>query len=299
MNEEMAGCLKKVNFHENAIHFGLQSTDSNTLDMSGRRADPPIFRKNIATLRRVYPDAELSFDIIHGLPGDNYEKYRETINFGLSMEPRKLYFSNLILLPGTSYWDDREKHEFTYGAIPPYVVSGNNTFPVKEVEKSRELYMWVQLVLFFYPIRDIIYEIAKLRPNQQYIELVEEFADYVLTRYGFNPFEGVNPNILTIEANNIARRRVFNRLEDPENCLIAYKAALDILHLEKEDWVDNSGGLKKIRLGIEFYEAMLDRPEAEVEKEFLEKYDKDQHKYIKCKWIPSAIPEIAADVALA
>ena len=155
INEEGGESLQKISIYENAYNFGMQSTNPETLDLSGRKSGVEVFRKNIAKIKKVQPDAEFSFDLLYGMPGDNFYHFRNTADFALSLSPRRVYFSNLLLLPGTPYWDDREKHGFQYLDEPPYLVSANNTFSVEDMERSREFALSVLHVLYFHSLREI------------------------------------------------------------------------------------------------------------------------------------------------
>ena len=165
VHEDMVHDLKRLTMFENAYNFGMQSTNPETLRMSGRKAGVEMFGKKIPIIRKVDPKAEFSFDLLYGLPGDNFHHFRETTDFALSLHPRKLYFSNLLLLPGTPYWTDKEKHGFKYVDGFPYLVSGNYTYTVSDMEKTRDFAIWVMFVLYVRAIKDTIHKMVELNPK--------------------------------------------------------------------------------------------------------------------------------------
>jgi radical SAM superfamily enzyme YgiQ (UPF0313 family) len=280
VNEEMVHSLKKVHFHENSYNFGLQSTNSETLDLAGRKAKQELFIKKVAIIREIDPDAEISFDLLYGLPGDNYELFRETVEFALSLSVRKVYFSNLILLPGTTYWDDRDKHGISYGTTAPYVVGSTKTYPLDEMKQTRVFAMMVLHILYAPPIRDMIYKMVEYNPKLRRVELIDKYSE-IMSKY-INPFDGVNLDILSISANNLARRKVFNLLSLPSNCLISYKCAVELLQFFKLDHLEDLNQF--ILLGQEYYESVCSYKEEETERNFLDKHDSKDIQHIKYKW---------------
>ena len=280
VNEEMVNSLKKVHFHENSYNFGLQSTNSETLDLAGRKAKQELFIKKVAVIREIDPDAEISFDLLYGLPGDNYELFRETVEFALSLSVRKLYFSNLILLPGTTYWADRKKHEIFYGNSAPYVVGSTKTYPLQEMEKTREFATMTLHILYSHPVRDMIYKIVEYKPDLRRIDLIDKFGE-IISKY-IDPFEDVDLHILSIAANNLARRQVFNRLSSPQNCLISYASALELLKFFKMDHLEDLNQF--VLQGKEYYELVCSIGAEEAEKSWLNEHDSEDLRHIQYKW---------------
>ena len=45
INEEVVESLQKISIYENAYNFGMQSTNPETLDLSGRKSGVEVFRK--------------------------------------------------------------------------------------------------------------------------------------------------------------------------------------------------------------------------------------------------------------
>ena len=280
VNEEMVQSLKKTHFHENSYNFGMQSTNPGTLDLAGRKAKKELFIKKVALIREVDPDAEVSFDLLYGLPGDNFKTFRETVEFALSLSVRKLYFSNLILLPGTTYWREKERHEVFYGDSAPYVVGSTKTYPLEEMKRTRVFAVWVLHVLYAHPIRDMIYKMVEYNPELRRIDLIDKFGE-IMSQY-VRPMEGADLDKLSILAHNQARRQVFNRFSLPENCLISYKSALELLKLFKMDHLEDLNQF--VLQGREYYESVCSVGEGEAEKSWLGEYSSEDLKYIKYKW---------------
>jgi hypothetical protein len=294
VNEDMVHDLKKLTLHENAYNFGMQSTNPETLRLSGRKAGVEMFEKKIPLIREIDPNAEFSFDLLYGLPGDNFHHFRETTNFALSLHPRKLYFSNLLLLPGTPYWTDRAKHGFQYVDGFPYLVSGNNTYSVSDVEKTRELAIWVMFVLYIHAIRDTLHKMVAQNPKLRHVDLIDRLAEII--RRDFDPIGGIDLNVLTLEGNNIARRRVFNRFAEPKNCLIAFKACRELLKEYNMDHLTNL--TEDIQTGIEYYQTLAAGPKDPSHITFLEHHSQSKVEHIKYKWVTSEIPKNKSDIAL-
>jgi radical SAM superfamily enzyme YgiQ (UPF0313 family) len=280
VNEEMIEYLKKVPIYENSYNFGLQSTNPLTLELSGRKSQQSTFEKKIALIKEMSPTAELSFDLLYGLPGDNLESFRETINFGLNLSSRKLYFSNLILLPGTDYWDKREEFGFKYGQLIPHVVASNNTYSKDDMEKSRELVIWVLHLLYFPAIRDMIYEMTETNPKLKRIDLLEEYREIMERQV--NPIAGIDLNLLSVEGNNQARRKVFYRFSQPDVCLISYDSALELLETHQMSHMESLN--RPILLGRRYYRTVCEKNEVEAEKSILKECIASGLEKVTYKW---------------
>ena len=121
LDEEMVMYLNKINLYQNQYHFGLQTTNPKALNFLKRPGggESETYLHKIGILRDVLPSAEVSFDIIYGLPGDDYEHFRESVDFTLNLKPSKIHFSPLLLLPGTEFYVEREAYGFVYDDEPP------------------------------------------------------------------------------------------------------------------------------------------------------------------------------------
>jgi radical SAM superfamily enzyme YgiQ (UPF0313 family) len=276
VNEEMIKSLNKIDLFHGQLHFGLQSTNPKALELLKRKSGAELFKRKIEMIRGVDPDAKISFDLIYGLPGDNFETFRESVNFTMSLRPGKLYFSPLLLLPGTPFWDEMDKFGFDLDLKPPYMVRSNNDFSAEDMEKTFRLVLWMLTIMYMQAIRDMIFKISEYKSELKPIDLIDRYIEILSKRV--DPVSD-RECTYTIEANNDARRHVMNVISEPENILHAYEAALQLL---KE--LDAEVLSEDIKIGIDYYRAMC-FGEKEVDGDFLGQHDPEKIEYIKTSWV--------------
>lgn len=96
LDEELADLFARLNC---SLQIGLQSSDQDVLRMIGRRFDKELFSKKVMLL--VNKGVPFGLDVIIGLPEDNIEKFKRTIDFCVSLKPSNIDCFLLSLLPGT------------------------------------------------------------------------------------------------------------------------------------------------------------------------------------------------------
>jgi len=121
---------------------------------------------------------------------------------------------------------------------------------------------------------------VEYNPELRRIDLIDKFGE-IMSQY-VRPMEGADLDKLSILAHNQARRQVFNRFSLPENCLISYKSALELLKLFKMDHLEDLNQF--VLQGREYYESVCSVGEGEAEKSWLGEYSSEDLKYIKYKW---------------
>ena len=291
LDEDMVLHLNKINLYQDQWHFGLQTTNPAALELLERPGGggPDKYIQKMGLLRKVLPSAEVSFDIIYGLPGDDYEHFRESVNFTLDLKPSKIHFSPLLLLPGTRFFNERDKFGFVYDDDPPYMVRSNATFSADDMQKAIRLVLWTMAALYFPAIRDTIYKISQHNSEHRQIDLIEKWAE--ILRRKVDPLTGIKHEF-TIEANNVARRTVMNTLAKPENCVYCYEAMLELLEI-----CDAEHLAEDVLLGIEFYKAVckgngsqieassFQDPDQLVDQGIFNVKDKSKLEYVKTAWV--------------
>jgi radical SAM superfamily enzyme YgiQ (UPF0313 family) len=276
LNEGMIEDLKKLSVIRNQFHFGLQTTNSLALELLKRKSGPNIFTKKIGQLRSSIPGAEISFDLIYGLPGDTYEGFRKSVDFALSLKPGKLYLSPLLLLPGTPFWDEKVEFGFDYENKPPYMVRSNNHFSKEDMKKTVRFVLWVLAIMYYPAIRDLICKIPEVNPKFDRIELIDRFVEIVQKQV--DPVSDISYEF-TIDWNNSIRRNVMSEFCLPQNSLYFYKAALELL---------KSCGAEKLSedifVGIDYYRTIC-KGVSEADPAILQKFDAEKINHIKTKWV--------------
>ena len=64
-----------------SFHLSLQSGCDSVLKRMNRRYNTEMYRKSIETIRKVFPDAAITTDVIAGFPGETEEEFKESLEF--------------------------------------------------------------------------------------------------------------------------------------------------------------------------------------------------------------------------
>ena len=96
VDDELADMFANLNC---SLQIGLQTTDEEVSRLIGRRLDRKLFDEKVHLL--ASKGVAFGLDIIIGLPGDNLNKFRATVNHAISLLPSNIDCFVLSLLPGT------------------------------------------------------------------------------------------------------------------------------------------------------------------------------------------------------
>lgn len=76
------------------FHLSLQSGSSGVLKRMNRHYTPDIYSDNVDLIRKYFPNAGITTDIIVGFPGETDEEFKETVDFA-----NKIKFSKIHIFP--------------------------------------------------------------------------------------------------------------------------------------------------------------------------------------------------------
>lgn len=119
------------------LGIGLQTTNEKALAAIGRKWNHDRFRERICALRKS--NLEFNIDLIYGLPNDNLEKFKKSIDDAYSMIPTKVIMLRLLVLPGTRLREQANAFKLKYFAKQPYKVISNSTFSKHEINIASRL----------------------------------------------------------------------------------------------------------------------------------------------------------------
>lgn len=94
IDEKMAKEFKKSEKFCPQFHLSLQSGSSSVLKRMNRPYSAEDFEKTVVLLRKIFPDALFTTDIIVGFPGETEEEFLETLEFA-----RKIGFLKVHVFP--------------------------------------------------------------------------------------------------------------------------------------------------------------------------------------------------------
>lgn len=126
-----------------ALQIGLQSANPDVLKNVHRTLEKKKFIKNIGFLNEA--GVTFGFDLIYGLPGDDFKGFCESIDFALSLYPNNLELFCLSVLPGTDLHDTAKSFGLEWEQNPPYHVLRTPKFSDEDLKKCEKLSAAVNL----------------------------------------------------------------------------------------------------------------------------------------------------------
>lgn len=164
-----------------SLQIGLQSADPAVAGGVGRSFDREDFRRKVMLLNDS--GATFGFDLIYGLPDDTLARFREGLNFALSLYPNHLDIFPLAVLPGTAVGNKAASIGLQHLPEPPYTLQQSPSFPLADMAVARRLgtasdifYSRGKAVAWFNGVARGL----KLQP----VELLERFGDWLLAKQG-------------------------------------------------------------------------------------------------------------------
>ncbi len=200
---EMVGLLPGAGIRH--VDIGLQSTQSAPLKAVHRewyRGDR--FRENLERLR-AEPALTLNVELIAGLPGDELDGLRRSLDEAVLTWPDHVSVYRLLGLKGTALERDAEHLGLQFSQTPPYELVGSNSFPPADLDRANEL-TFAHLVLFNlgigrYALRYLV-EAFDIRPCDVY----DKFLEVIFTENMYS----------RVEARHLGRHHAYgNRFDQP------------------------------------------------------------------------------------
>jgi len=249
----LAGSLKNFQFI-----LSPQTSNSRSLELISRKRDTmDIFLEKVKLIRRVAPDAHITTAIILGLPEDTLADFKKTLDFCMSLEPKKLNVGYpLYLLPGSRFYEERDKMGLRYTPKPIYAVLETPTFPQKDMNEAAILICWVQLFICYFPaVRDFLY-LAARQDKRRYVEIIERWKDAIDSKLHLLPkdIDITDTVSASVKKWNEVKRDFFLKGSETEGAYTIYRTIYD---LEKDRHAKDM--VKTIALGVKVFDYLMSK----------------------------------------
>ncbi len=167
-----------------SVQIGLQSARPEVLRNIHRTFDPQLFTKKIHLLQSE--GIVFGFDLIYGLPGDDYAGFRKSLETALELAPNHVEIFPLAVLPGTALHRRRDEFGIVSELAPPYRIVENATCSAAELDRCRHLAAAADI---FYNIgRAVAFFPALLRASGlSAAEFLEAFSAWACSGGGVGP----------------------------------------------------------------------------------------------------------------
>lgn len=119
------------------VETGPQTIGAAALQACRRGFDRDRFAAGVAACKAAGISVEC--DLIVGLPGDTERDFAEALEFVLALDPGKVQFSTLHVLPGTDLWENAEELGLLYNPAPPHEIIATREMDFRALRRA-EIY---------------------------------------------------------------------------------------------------------------------------------------------------------------
>lgn len=159
-----------------SVQIGLQSFDPAVLRNIHRSLDPAALRQQVHWLEGE--GVTFGFDLIYGLPGDDYRGFAASLDAALALRPNQVDLFPLAVLPGTPLYRRRREFALEADPTPPYLLRRSATLDSADLQRCRRLAAATDL--FYNAGRAVAYFATLVRAcNREPVAFLEEFADWL------------------------------------------------------------------------------------------------------------------------
>lgn len=134
MNRQICALLAGI---DASLQIGLQTTNPAALKKINRSLTQDKFLGNC----RMMSEYGLTFgiDLIYGLPGDNYESFKKSLDFAVSAAPNNLDIFPLSVLPGTEMAENAEEYGIRHMGFPSYITEYCESFSKEDMKNAETI----------------------------------------------------------------------------------------------------------------------------------------------------------------
>ena len=192
VDEEFATRLSKLDKICDHFHLSLQSGCDETLKRMNRKYTTQIYRDAVATLRKYYPEASFTTDVIVGFPGETENEFNETFEFLKNIKFYQMHVFKYSPRKGTK------------AAVMPNQIDGK----IKE-ERSKKLIELSHENELYYNTSNIGKDVEVLFEERDGEYIKGHTTNYIVVKYKTDNDDFIN-QIISVKVKKVG-----------ENCLIA------------------------------------------------------------------------------
>jgi anaerobic magnesium-protoporphyrin IX monomethyl ester cyclase len=162
------------------LNFGLQTTTRAALKAARRKLHQDRFEEKLTRLLSLAPSIHCQIDVIYGLPEDNYAGTLDTLALALRLEVAHIEFQDLMLLPGTAFYNEVGRWGITLNPRHPHLVTSTETYPRADMDRACELR--VGIAFYNMGLLDGCFEPLERICGLSRVELIRDFSDWFMDR---------------------------------------------------------------------------------------------------------------------
>lgn len=175
LDDEIIAILGRM--HRMEFNLGLQTVNPRALEAIDRGFNREKFETNFNKMAAVFGMDSLTVDLIYGLPGDNYEGYKASMEYVWSLGPVKRVLTNpLILLPGSEFFKRQTEYGIRIQDKKSWMVTETASFSAEDLANARKLSFYVNIVFLNGALRDGIMAFAT-ETGRSHVAVLEALFD--------------------------------------------------------------------------------------------------------------------------
>jgi radical SAM superfamily enzyme YgiQ (UPF0313 family) len=171
---------------------GIQTTNPVTMKNIHRVWKPEMITEKLDKIARLQ-NCWLGLELIMGLPGDDLETFKDTLDWSYERDANQIFALNLQILPRTPLEGEVEKYRITtLGPEAGHEVTSNCTFSEREILIGKAITSWHRL---FQPVFARLAAVSGKKPG----DLIELWAFRSYEAGLYDRIEAYHHNIITPE----------------------------------------------------------------------------------------------------
>ncbi|HHU55576.1 MAG TPA: tRNA (N(6)-L-threonylcarbamoyladenosine(37)-C(2))-methylthiotransferase MtaB [Acholeplasmataceae bacterium] len=145
ISDKLLAIIKEnQNIFCNHFHIPLQSGNDNTLKSMYRKYDTTYYKDKITKIRNLFPDVNITTDVLVGFPGETEEDFNSTYNFIKSIEFGEMHVFPYSRRPMTKAYNlPNQVDEVTKHYRVNKLLQLNEELALKYRHKFLNKYVWV------------------------------------------------------------------------------------------------------------------------------------------------------------
>lgn len=184
VDEEMLAAMKRAGCHY--IYFGVESGSPKMLKLMRKGISLERTKETFAICRRLGIKAQAFF--LFGIPGEDQETIRQTIEFAKELEPDSVQFAVAIPHPGTQLYEECQRNGWLVYDSWAEFASRNSLIKTEELSREEVERARVQAYREFYFRPSFILKTALRVRSLQDVKRVLRSAKSIVDRISF--FQG-------------------------------------------------------------------------------------------------------------
>lgn len=160
------------------IGMGVQTTNRKVLERIDRALHLERVESNLRELRRRAPQAVCRIQMIFGLPGDNYQELRSSLDWALRVWPEGVLVFPLLVVPGSALHREAKEQGLRYSPLPMYQIEETAEMSRDDIARAFELAAYIRFMSLPY-YRDAVIGAANAGEPLSAIMALEQWIDFL------------------------------------------------------------------------------------------------------------------------